>query len=86
MVDKHADSDMVVGARALRKKAAAVKEASVLRNPTEVAPTDPVAAVLASRLFRRLFLDGLRALHAAGRLTFRGDLVPLADTPTSRRC
>ncbi|MDR6956016.1 hypothetical protein J2X65_005410, partial [Ancylobacter sp. 3268] len=34
-----------------------------------------------SRLFRRLFLDGLRALHAAGQLTFFGDLAPLADTP-----
>jgi len=32
-----------------------------------------------SRLFRRLFLDGLAALHAADRLAFRGDLVPLAD-------
>ena len=32
-----------------------------------------------SRLFRRLFLEGLAALHAAGRLTFLGDLAPLAD-------
>ncbi|MFG1375186.1 IS91 family transposase [Xanthobacter oligotrophicus] len=32
-----------------------------------------------SRLFRRLFLDGLRALHAAGRLAFFGDLAPLVD-------
>jgi hypothetical protein len=32
-----------------------------------------------SRLFRRLFLDGLAALHAAGRLAFLGDLAPLAD-------
>ncbi len=32
-----------------------------------------------SRLFRRLFLDGLAALHAAGRLAFFGDLAPLAD-------
>ena len=32
-----------------------------------------------SRLFRRLFLDGLKALHAAGRLGFLGDLAPLAD-------
>jgi len=32
-----------------------------------------------SRLFRRLFLDGLAALHAADRLAFLGDLVPLAD-------
>ena len=29
-----------------------------------------------SRLFRRLFLDGLAALHAAGRLAFLGDLAP----------
>jgi DNA-binding GntR family transcriptional regulator len=34
-----------------------------------------------SRLFRRLFLYGLRAVHAAGRLAFFGDLAPLADTP-----
>ena len=34
-----------------------------------------------SRLFRRLFLDGLAALHAAGRLAFLGDLAPLADKP-----
>jgi Putative transposase/Transposase zinc-binding domain len=32
-----------------------------------------------SRLFRRLFLDGLAALHEAGRLTFFGDLAPLSD-------
>jgi hypothetical protein len=32
-----------------------------------------------SRLFRRLFLEGLAALHEAGRLTFFGDLAPLAD-------
>ncbi len=32
-----------------------------------------------SRLFRRLFLDGLEALHETGRLTFFGDLAPLAD-------
>jgi Putative transposase/Transposase zinc-binding domain len=32
-----------------------------------------------SRLFRRLFLDGLAALHAAGRLAFLGDLAPLAE-------
>jgi Putative transposase len=32
-----------------------------------------------SRLFRRLFLEGLAALHAAGRLVFLGDLAPLAD-------
>src|SRR3984957_6937603 len=34
---------------------------------------------LLSRLFRRLFLEGLAALHQAGRLAFFGDLVPLAD-------
>jgi hypothetical protein len=32
-----------------------------------------------SRLFRRLFLDGLSALNQAGRLAFRGDIAPLAD-------
>ncbi len=32
-----------------------------------------------SRLFRRLFLEGLAALHAAGRLVFLGDLARLAD-------
>ncbi len=32
-----------------------------------------------SRLFRRLFLEGLAALHAAGRLVFFGDLAPLSD-------
>ncbi len=32
-----------------------------------------------SRLFRRLFLEGLAALHAAGRLVFFGDLAPLDD-------
>jgi hypothetical protein len=32
-----------------------------------------------SRLFRRLFLEGLAALHAAGRLAFFGDLSALAD-------
>jgi hypothetical protein len=31
-----------------------------------------------SRLFRRLFLESLAALHAAGRLAFFGDLAPLA--------
>ena len=40
----------------------------------------PAVRVL-SRLFRRLFLDGLAALHAAGRLAFLGDLAPLADKP-----
>jgi hypothetical protein len=34
---------------------------------------------LLSRLFRRLFLEGLAALHAAGRLALFGDLVPLAE-------
>ncbi|NDV53920.1 IS91 family transposase [Salipiger sp. PrR003] len=32
-----------------------------------------------SRLFRRLFLDGLSALHRAGKLSFFGDLAHLAD-------
>ena len=32
-----------------------------------------------SRLFRRLFLDGLLALHRAGALVFFGDLAGLAD-------
>ena len=32
-----------------------------------------------SRLFRRLFLEGLAALHEAGRLAFFGDLAPLVD-------
>ncbi len=32
-----------------------------------------------SRLFRRLFLEGLLALHRAGELVFFGDLVNLAD-------
>jgi len=32
-----------------------------------------------SRLFRRLFLKGLEALHEAGRLVFFADLTPLAD-------
>jgi hypothetical protein len=33
-----------------------------------------------SRLFRRLFLEGLVALKAAGRLALYGDLAPLADS------
>ena len=33
-----------------------------------------------ARLFRRLFLDGLMALHRAGELAFFGDLKELADT------
>jgi len=32
-----------------------------------------------SRLFRRLFLEGLAALHTAGRLVFFGNLAPLTD-------
>ena len=32
-----------------------------------------------SRLFRRLFLEGLAALHHAGRLSFFGDLAAVAD-------
>lgn len=47
-IDRHADSDMVVDARALQQEAGAAKEASVLRNPTEAASTDSVAAVLDS--------------------------------------
>jgi Putative transposase/Transposase zinc-binding domain len=35
-----------------------------------------------SRLFRRLFLQGLDALHAAGELGFFGDLVSLKDAGT----
>ena len=35
-----------------------------------------------SRLFRRLFLDGLRDLHRASRLAFFGDLAELADADT----
>jgi hypothetical protein len=38
----------------------------------------PVRAL--SRLFRRLFLDGLAALHKAGRLALLGGLAPLAAT------
>ena len=33
-----------------------------------------------SRLFRRLFIEGLLALHRAGKLAFFGDLVGLPDT------
>tara|TARA_R110002074_G_scaffold91676_1_gene200390 strand:- start:969 stop:2162 length:1194 start_codon:yes stop_codon:yes gene_type:complete len=33
-----------------------------------------------SRLFRRLFIEGLLALHRAGKLAFFGDLVGLSDT------
>ena len=33
-----------------------------------------------SRLFRRLFIEGLLALHSAGELAFFGDLVGLSDT------
>lgn len=32
-----------------------------------------------SRLFRRLFLEGLSALHRAGKLAFFGELEHLAD-------
>jgi hypothetical protein len=35
-----------------------------------------------SRLFRRLFLEGLAALHKTGRLAFFGDLALLADQRT----
>jgi len=47
-IDKNSGSDMVMDAQALQKEAATAKEASVLRNPTEAAPTDLVAAVLGS--------------------------------------
>ena len=36
-----------------------------------------------SRLFRRLFLEGLVRLHKAGKLRFFGDLVGDWPTPTS---
>lgn len=36
-------------------------------------------AKVLSRLFRRLFLEGLEALHRAGKLAFFGDLSKLAD-------
>jgi len=35
-----------------------------------------------SRLFRRLFLDGLKALHASGKLRFFGELADLKDATT----
>jgi len=35
-----------------------------------------------ARLFRRLFLEGLRDLHRAGQLAFYGDLAELADADT----
>ncbi len=38
-----------------------------------------LAVRVLSRLFRRLFLEGLAALKAAGRLAFFGDLASLAD-------
>jgi hypothetical protein len=38
-----------------------------------------------ARLFRRLFLDGLVALHAAGRLRFFGDRAGLGDGQAFRR-
>lgn len=37
-----------------------------------------------SRLFRRLFLEGLARLHASGELKFFNGLAPLADTGTFR--
>lgn len=39
-----------------------------------------------SRLFRRLFLEGLEALHAAGELQFFTDLVGLEDESAFRVC
>ena len=38
-----------------------------------------------AKLFRRLFLAGLNALHEAGRLAFFGDLVHLTDRPAFLR-
>ena len=38
-----------------------------------------------SRLFRRLFLEGLAALHAAGRLAFLGELAPARRPARLRR-
>src|ERR1700710_304426 len=38
-----------------------------------------------AKLFRRLFLAGLIALHEAGRLAFFGDLVHLTDRPAFLR-
>ena len=35
-----------------------------------------------SRLFRRLFLEGMRDLHRAGQLAFFGDLAKLARADT----
>src|SRR5262245_41939338 len=37
-----------------------------------------------SRLFRRLFLEGLIRLHEVGELAFFNDLAPLADIPVFR--
>ncbi|BBP82356.1 hypothetical protein PHLH8_19980 [Pseudomonas sp. Pc102] len=45
-IDKYSDSDMIVDARMLRKEALAAREASILRNSTEEASTDRVAALL----------------------------------------
>jgi hypothetical protein len=39
-----------------------------------------------SRLFRRLFLDKLRAAHQAGHLSFFGDLARLADSDAFAAC
>jgi hypothetical protein len=39
-----------------------------------------------SRLFRRLFLDGLAVLHRAGKLTFFGDLAGLAEADAFAAC
>jgi len=39
-----------------------------------------------SRLFRRLFLDRLLALHAAGRLAFFGDLTAFAEPSAFKAC
>jgi hypothetical protein len=51
------------------------------RHPLGVLPPGllPACAVL-SRLFRRLFIEGLCALHRAGALVFFGDLARLAGS------
>jgi hypothetical protein len=43
-----------------------------------------VSVKVLSRLFRRLFLEGLEALHAAGELQFFTDLEPLRDPRSFR--
>ncbi len=57
--------------------AAACRRTAIAGSPAGPVSSCPVRAL--SRLFRRLFLEGLAALHKAGRLAFLGDLAPLAD-------